>query len=850
MSGSTISSSETRIEALTIQSSAYGVTIPLVLGVARVPINLVDYLNFKAVPHTTSQGGKGGVRSANTTYTYEADVALGVCHGPISGVPTIWRGKQTFAGGLSAAQLETAVEIGTVPTAGPMTIALQYAATFAAITTVKSQWDIPDQDHVLANEDEYTVAGGALIILSETYRGSPLQITYQHIVGQVQQTALEQLGLSFKTGAIAQDPWGAFSSAGLHEIGYSGLAMLCGQGYDLGAGAQVENHSVEVIGPLAYHLGPTQPDIDPALAVRAVLTDGRYGADFPAERLDSWAEWSTACIANGLLVSPALTTQQTAAEIVAQAAKLTNTAPVWSAGRLRMVPLADTSATANGQTFTPNLTPVYHLTDESWLAAPVSRFKSPADRKNHIRLEYLDRANQYNPAIVEAKDQADIDTHGLRTADVMQAHWIKTAATARQAAQLLLQRSLYVTGEYTAILPAHFALLDPADLVLATDAGLTAPWRVTSIEEGEDGDLTVTFEDAPPATGSASRYTSQTPAGYQADYNAAPGPVDPPVIFEAPASRSTTGLEVYAAVRGGTPMWGGCQVWASSDGANYRLIGQIHGPSRYGALASTLAAGAATTSINGLAGAQLLSGSAADAAALNTLCYIGGASPEYVAYQSAVLTGPGQYTLGGLVRGASHTQSAEHLAGAPLVRIDDSLAKSGALGPEMLGKNLSFKFPSFNLWGGAQETLADAMPYTYQVTGVQQSNAAGQINVTEIESDPESTTNSTLLASVAYFPELSGTVVFSANISVRLKNHTNKGKRGRLSLQIAGQPFDSAECATVWSDPVMNDVRVDVSLTRAVSVSAGAVTTINLYASRMDGTEMQAQPGSIFVEQI
>ncbi|MEY2891174.1 MAG: hypothetical protein RJA98_1082, partial [Pseudomonadota bacterium] len=102
MSGGTISTSETRIEALQLQSSAYGVTVAYTAGMPRIPGNMVWYGGFKAVPHTTTQsaGGKGGgVKTQATTYTYSASVMMSLGHGPVGGgmlVKRIFKGKSIF----------------------------------------------------------------------------------------------------------------------------------------------------------------------------------------------------------------------------------------------------------------------------------------------------------------------------------------------------------------------------------------------------------------------------------------------------------------------------------------------------------------------------------------------------------------------------------------------------------------------------------------------------------------------------------------------------------------------------------------------------------------------------------
>lgn len=783
MSGKTISNSETKIEALKLQSSAYGVTIPMVFGVCRLAGNLLDYLGFQAVPHTETQGGKGGgVKIQNTSFSYRADVLMGLCHGPITEIPTIWRGKKQYTGGWLPTQINTASETYTPPGSGAMAYTVANAATFLSavevryVETYEGESGTLTIPTVLGQGGRYTVAAdGTYTFTDTTLRGQELTIVYQWASGVRAQTAMDQLGLTFKAGTIGQAAWSALPSG--RDIGYSGLATVAGQGYDLGTGAQVENHVFEVVGPMAYHLGTSVPDVDPAVMLRAVLTQTQGGAGFPAELLDLWQDWSSYCVAAGVLVSPAMTEQASAADIIRTAAQLTNAAPVWSGGRLKMVPLADEAEAGNGATYTPSSTPAYDLDDESYTPAAAGdspirvRHKASAERYNHWRVEFLNRDNQYNPEIAEAKDAADIDESGLRSAEIVKAHWICTPAAARKVAQTMLQRSLYVNSEYTVPLPWHYALIEPADLLTLADTALEMdrlPVRVTVVEENDEGDLTITAEDYPPGTASAAVYPTQAGSGYTANYNADPGNVDTPAIFEAPYTLASTGLEVYAAVRGLTSIWGGYQVWVSLDGTSYKQAGTVYGPSRYGTLADAVLAGDTSLDVEGLgATAQLLSGSAADAAGLQTLCYLGGAAEEYVAHQGATLTGPGAYTLAGLVRAAHGTTAAGHASGAPFVRVDDRIAKSGALDPVLIGSTIYFKFTSFNIWGGGQQQLADADEWPYTITG-SQAGLVPRTGAYELRLIPSTMTVSATAAGVVsnWDPAHTEAVVYDADGSV------------------------------------------------------------------------------------
>jgi hypothetical protein len=717
MSGQTISQSETRIEAFQLQSSAYGVTVPWVRGVNRIAGNLLWCDGFKATPHTSSQGGGkgGGVEMQNTTYTYSVSVMMGLCRGELIAIPRAWRGKKVYSGGLLPAQLQVGTAAYTPPASGAMAFTVPHTSYVADL-------GVRAGDRLLARGADYLAIGGTYTVLNDAWRGQPLTIRYQYTTGSVAQTALQQLGLSFKPGALGQAVWSGLAPyPAARRLGYSGLAHVDGQDYSLGSSAQIDNHLFEVIAPGAYTVAG-RPDVDPAEALRELLSDAISGAGFPAGLLDPWTAWSDYCTASGLLVSPALEEQKPAADVLQFAADLLNAAPVWSGGKLKMVPRGDEAASGNGRTYTPTTAPVYDLDDDCYASddsdPPVLvELKSPADRYNHVRVEFRNRANQYSRESAEAKDQADIDAHGLRTRATIDAPWICEASVARLVAQIILQRSLCVNGRYSVRLPVHFSLLECMDLVTLTDSTLQLlklPVRIVEIsEENEHGDLGVTAEDYPPGTASAALYPSQSGAGFQPDYNAAPGSVQTPALFEAPVERTETGLEVYAAVSGAGPAWGGCGVWVSLDGVNYKRTGAVYGASRYGTVTGPLAGGTLPVQTTG----QLVSGSAADAAALATLCYVGGSAPEYLAYTTATLTGAGAYTLTGLQRGAYGTPQSAHAAGDAFVRVDDSLARSGPLDLGFIGKTLFMKFTSFNLYGAAEESIADVQAYPYLVTG-------------------------------------------------------------------------------------------------------------------------------------
>src|SRR5215469_13924999 len=114
-------------------------------------------------------------------------------------------------------------------------------------------------------------------------------------------------------------------------------------------------------------------DANPGDVVSDFLTNPRYGAGFnPALILNvvggaGGNAYGDYCQAAGLLISVALDGQQKALEWLDGMARLTNTAVVWSAKRLQMIPYGDLTLNNNGTTWTPNLVPQYSLTDNDFL---------------------------------------------------------------------------------------------------------------------------------------------------------------------------------------------------------------------------------------------------------------------------------------------------------------------------------------------------------------------------------------------------------------------------------------------------------------------------------------------------
>lgn len=82
-----------RLGDLSVQSSAYGQTVPLVYGTVRVAGNVIwsPGLRETRQEDTQSAGGKGGGGSVTqVTYSYSASLAVAVAGRPIAGIGRVW----------------------------------------------------------------------------------------------------------------------------------------------------------------------------------------------------------------------------------------------------------------------------------------------------------------------------------------------------------------------------------------------------------------------------------------------------------------------------------------------------------------------------------------------------------------------------------------------------------------------------------------------------------------------------------------------------------------------------------------------------------------------------------------
>jgi len=675
-----LSSKPIYYSGLQLQTSSGSVPIPIVYGLARVAPNAIWNGNFIGKPVSGKSGGKGAIfGSGGGGDTYTCSIILGLCEGPINSIQSVWDNQSIYYWGYVASMNAPAIWYGTTP---------------------QTPWSYPPADQ---------------------------------------------------------------------QLSYTGTAYIVDYQINLGQSATIDSYSFEISGQF-QSTGANGLDADPALVIQDFLTNPQYGVGFPSSSIDTTtllgssgdSSYQSYCKALGLCISVALSDQETAASFLERLLQLTNTAAVWSGGVLKFIPYGDMSATGtlysspfitfpvNGETnnyyasvptptaigectFNPNVTPIYNLTDDDFIgnakADPVLVMRTdPYLAYNMQILEIYQRTNYYDATPIEAWDQNAIEEYGLlRIAPTITAHEICDPAVAQTAAQLILQRGLYIRNTYTWTGSWELCLLEPMDLVTLTDPliGLNNEVvRIISIEEDDKGFLKFTAEEFPPGVATRVEYRVQSKQSSTVADNAPAPPVNAPIIFEPPDILGD-GLAIWMAVSGPPPSWGGCNVWFSSDGNSYTQVGAINGIAKMGVLAAplpTMPAAFSPPTIDTAdslsidlteSGGALASGSQLDMTSLNTLCYCDG---ELISYQNATLVGPNQYQLNPILRGAYSSTISAHVTGAMFARLDNAIFKY-PFTSDRIGSTIYLKFQSYNAFGGGVQDLSDCGAYPYTIKG-------------------------------------------------------------------------------------------------------------------------------------
>lgn len=502
----------------------------------------------------------------------------------------------------------------------------------------------------------------------------------------------------------------------------------------------------------------TPEDANPRDIIWTLLTSTVYGENFPTVLIDeeSLAVYSDYCKRNGLLISPVYSDQTSCSDIISGLMECTNSAYVFSQGKVKIIPYWD------------GLPPSYAITDRNIIDQGEETLRiertSQADTYNIVPLEHTSRADQYNSNVVYATDEGDIELHGVRQAGTYSHPEIMNQSLAQAVAQLILQKQLYNRNKYTVKLGQEFILLEPMDAVTLEsqlgNLGITNVRVVEIVESEEDFSLEITFEDNLSGVTTAPTYAIQEATRTEASTNAPPGDTNQLILFEAPTAlvESATGYEVWIYASGASKWWGGCNVWLSLDGEAYQMIGAIKQPARQGVLTAPFPASSShidntnTLSVDlTMSRSSISSVSQAAANNLDSLIWISGENNgEFLVYRDAELTAQYKYNLTRFYRGLYGSTGASHVTNAQFVRCDSGVVLKYPFQNKDIGTTVYIKTTSFNVFGTVEQSLSEVEPIAFTIVGYNEKSIVESGTATIEKDTPTTITYSHIFATHPY----------------------------------------------------------------------------------------------------
>lgn len=634
-----------------------------------------------------------------------------------------------------------------VPLSSPFEVTVQYATQFYKDLGVTNVFTGVALESVGGSPGagQYHQDGNGNYFFNPADANASVAINYEWQQSNSNVDPASTLQFTLIEGQQGQAPWTYLTSKHASQaFGYSTMVCIGAEKMDLGESATLPNYNFEVQSDLTFGAGFLDAPVDQC--VLRMLTDPHYGADFQGAIDASLATvaaeyWNS----NSFFISPVLSTANTCSSTIESWLQAGNVGVYWSEGLLKFIPYGDTTTIGNGYVYTPQTAPVVDLDDDDFLANqdedPIDIQRTPwQDAYNSVKVQFDNRLNAYNQDIVQETDDYAISLFGLRPEAQQDWNFICTAVAATFAANIRIKRLVYIRAKYTFKVSAlRYCFLEPMDLVTLTDVDLglnKTPVRIIEAEEDGNYELTITAEEFPWGTATATLYPKQPtlpppPPPSLAD----PGNTNVVSIFE-PTTRVATTLansafQLWMALNGG-PNWGGCNVWMSRDGQSYQQIqnastgGPQLGPSRAGVITAPLPQGADPDLVHTLSVAtsgQLFNVTEQQADALSTLCKVG---TEYLSYANATITGSNglainYYNLTYLRRGAFSTPNVNHDVADPtensFIRLDSQIFQY-SFDPSLAGKTVYFKFTSFNLLQNQEQSLADVVAYPYVIDGI------------------------------------------------------------------------------------------------------------------------------------
>ena len=312
----------------------------------------------------------------------------------------------------------------------------------------------------------------------------------------------------------------------------------------------------------------------------------------------------------------------------------------------------------------------------------------------HLTLSYIDSANAYAPALVDARTDGGDASYTIRASLPL----LMSEPVARRAADDLLLAA-HESEQAMVAVPPHFWSLEPGDVV--TIEALSGAWVINDITD--DG-IRRSLELSRPVKATPIVAGSLPDASRPATSAAMPALV----IADAPNLPGDEVLGLVVAVSG-SPWAGPVTVEAGRSLQSLAVRGQLVHPAQIGQLIAPLAEGPrgrwdeANTIQMQIEAADLSSAAEFDVLSGENMLLIEGVSGwEAVSFREADLVGENSWRLSGLLRGVQGSPAVSAEAGAIVLVVTKELERM-PVSREEIGTEL--------LWRAG---TSDILPYTHQ----------------------------------------------------------------------------------------------------------------------------------------
>lgn len=502
-------------------------------------------------------------------------------------------------------------------------------------------------------------------------------------------------------------------------VGYKDMAYLYGTIYLGENSANMPSYNVEVFGKLR----DTGDGVD-ANPCDVIVDLLKYiGLDKYIDET-SFDNYRRYCKGANLLISTPtgyFDSQKKCQEVIADLLKLTNAYMFWSVDRFKIVPRDD----RRQGNWSPNRQIVYSLTEDDFLpngsggCVSFSR-KDSSEVYNRFGVTFINRENNYESETVFFEDTDDIIENGVKASSTIDASWVHTKERAIKIAEMQARINRTENIKYSFKLDMSYCRLESGDLVLLTDSAIgleSQPAMIDSVTEDAKGYLKVTAIKRADGIYTAPQYNVHKLDYNNVNFNINPYDTAPPLFLNPPKDliTSSSGLELWIALHGQHPNWGGCFVMVSDQDGNYTQLGMHPRSSIFGYILTDLTNDVDEVVVKATnpTEIELLSGSEWDADMDNTMLWIDG---EYISYTRAELVDVNTYKLYGLLRGRFGTEVVDHLVNSNVASVDSDLYAL-EIPRHYADRTLYFKFPAFNYFGTNVQSIENLPYYTAQAVG-------------------------------------------------------------------------------------------------------------------------------------